>query len=124
MARKGFTKEQLKKLKAMMIKYEKEIVEALNADLGRSPEEAYFCDVGTVITEANETIHGLRKWAKPESHFSGLMCFPSKTTKVYKMPYGVSLIISPFNFPFLLSLGVLIAAIAGGIAEAYYANGD
>lgn len=109
-----FRKEQLKKLKAMMIKYEKEIVEALNVDLGRSPEEAYFCDVGTVITEANETIHGLRKWAKPESHFSGLMCFPSKTTKVYKMPYGVSLIISPFNFPFLLSLGVLIAAIAGG----------
>ena len=75
---------QLKKLKQMIKKYEDDITFALFKDLGRSTEEAYFCDVGTVITEANETIHGLRKWAKPESHFSGLMCFPSKTTKVYK----------------------------------------
>lgn len=43
-------------------------------------------------------------------HFSGLMCFPSLTTKVYKMPYGVTLVISPFNFPVLLTLGVLAKA--------------
>ena len=42
------------------------------------------------------------------------MCFPSTRTTVYKMPYGVSLIISPFNFPMLLTLGVLAASIAGG----------
>ncbi|MBP5151669.1 MAG: aldehyde dehydrogenase family protein, partial [Lachnospiraceae bacterium] len=55
-----------------------------------------------------------KKWARPERHFSGFICFPSITTRVYKMPYGVSLIISPFNFPFLLTFGVLTAAIAGG----------
>ena len=64
--------------------------------------------------EINEYLHGLKKWAKPERHFSGMACFPSIFTKVYKMPYGVSLIISPFNFPVLLSIGVLAAAIAGG----------
>ena len=76
--------------------------------------EAYFCDIGSLILEINETMKGLRKWARPETHFSGFHCFPSLVTKVYKVPYGVSLIISPFNFPVLLSLGVLTAAIAGG----------
>ena len=106
--------EQLAKLKDAMYRYEGELEQALNADLGRSEAEAYFCDIGTVILEANETIKGLKRWSRPETHFSGLVCFPSMFTKVYKMPYGVTLIISPFNFPILLSLGVLIAAIAGG----------
>lgn len=64
--------------------------------------------------EINETRRGLKRWAKPETVFSGLHCFPSVITKVYKLPYGVSLIISPFNFPVLLSLGVLVPCIAGG----------
>ena len=42
------------------------------------------------------------------------MCFPSLITKVYKMPYGVSLVISPFNFPMLLTIGVVAAAMCGG----------
>lgn len=105
---------QLKKLKAAVIAHEEEFEWALHEDLGRSAVEAYLCDVGPIITEINETIRGLRRWARPERHFSGLMCFPSVTTKVYKMPYGVSLIISPFNFPMLLTLGVLNASIAGG----------
>lgn len=109
-----FRKEQLKKLKKAMTVYEKEITEALAKDLGRSETEAYFCDIGDVILEINEMLHGLRRWSRPELHFSGFACFPSLITRVYKMPYGVSLIISPFNFPFLLSLGVLAAAIAGG----------
>lgn len=109
-----FRKEQLKKLKAMIIKNQKAMEEALHQDLNRAPLEAYMCDIGAVISELNETLHCLSKWAKPERHFSGFACFPSVTTKVYKMPYGVSLIVSPFNFPFLLSLGVLVAAISGG----------
>lgn len=106
--------EQLQKLKTALLVHEKELTVALAADLARSEAEAYFCDIGSTVAEINETIRGLKKWAKPETHFSGLVCFPSIVTKVYKMPYGVSLIISPFNFPFLLSLGVLVASIAGG----------
>lgn len=106
--------EQLKKLREAVIKNEVKIEEALYQDLGRSKAEAYFCDIGPVVLEINEYIKGVKKWNKPENHSSGLTCFPSTKTKVYKLPYGVSLIISPFNFPFLLSLGVLAASIAGG----------
>ncbi len=110
----NWRREQLKKLKAAVQAHEKDITDALADDLGRSETEAYFCDVGSVILEINETLRGLRRWARPETHFSGFVCFPSVVTKVYPMPYGTALIISPFNFPFLLSLGVLTAAIAGG----------
>ena len=104
----------LKKLRKAIIDNEKMLEGALFEDLGRSRTEAYLCDLGPAVAEINETIKGLKKWARPEKHFSGLMCFPSVITTVYKMPYGVSLVISPFNFPVLLTLGVLTASIAGG----------
>ena len=109
-----FRKEQLKKLKKAIIDNQQQIIDALHEDLGRCEVESYFCDVGDVIMEINEYIKGMKKWNKPETHFSGLACFPSIFTKVYKMPYGVSLIISPFNFPVLLSIGVLAAAMCAG----------
>ena len=110
----GWRIKQLKKLKAAVLAHEKEFEEALAEDLGRSQVEAYLCDIGPIVTEINEMLCGLRRWARPERHFSGLMCFPSLITKVYKMPYGVSLVISPFNFPVLLTIGVVAAAMAGG----------
>ena len=106
--------EQLKKLKQAVMDRQALLCGALEEDLGRSGTEAFLCDIGPIIVETNEIIRGLKKWARPERHFSGLMCFPSTITRVYKMPYGVSLIISPFNFPILLTLGVLAASIAGG----------
>ena len=109
-----FRIRQLKKLKKAVQDHEKEIAGALYADLGRSPTEAYLLDTGPVIAETNEMIRGVKKWARPEIHYSGMACFPSMVTRVFKMPYGVTLIISPFNFPFVLTLGVLAAAIAGG----------
>jgi aldehyde dehydrogenase (NAD+) len=109
-----FRIRQLQRLKKLILEHRTDIEDALYNDLGRTPLEAYFCDVGSLVLEINETIRGIRNWVKPETHFSGIHCFPSVITKVYKMPYGVSLIISPFNFPFMLSIGVLIASIAGG----------
>ncbi len=106
--------QQLKRLKAAVIAHADEFSAALAEDLGRSEVEAYLCDVGPIIVEINEMISGLRRWSRPEWHFSGLMCFPSIVTKVYKMPYGVSLVISPFNFPILLTIGVVAAAMCGG----------
>ena len=110
----GWRIKQLRKLKAAVLAHEKEFEDALARDLGRSRVEAYLCDIGPIVVEINEMIAGLRRWARPERHFSGLMCFPSTVTKVYKMPYGVSLVISPFNFPILLTIGVVAAAMAGG----------
>ena len=105
---------QLKRLKAAVVAHADEFTQALAADLGRSSVEAYLCDIGPIIVEINEMLRGLRRWARPERHFSGMMCFPSMVTKVYKMPYGVTLVISPFNFPILLTVGVVAAAMAGG----------
>jgi aldehyde dehydrogenase (NAD+) len=105
---------QLKRLKEAVIAHQDELIGALREDLGRSELEAYLCDIGPIITEVNEMIAGLRRWSRPEVHFSGLMCWPSIFTKVYKMPYGVSLVISPFNFPILLTIGVVAAAMCGG----------
>ena len=110
----SFRIEQLKKLRQAVMDHKEMLEKALYEDLRKSLTEAYLCDLGPVIVEVNEMLKGLRKWARPEHHFSGLMCFPSTTTTVYKMPYGVSLIISPFNFPILLTLGVLAASISGG----------
>ena len=106
--------EQLKKLRQAVIDGQDMLKDALYEDLGKSPTEAYLCDIGPVVVEVNEILRGLKKWARPERHFSGLMCFPSACTKVYKLPYGVSLVISPFNFPVLLTLGVLAASLSGG----------
>lgn len=106
--------DKLVRLKMAIQANQKELEAALKEDLGRSDTEAYFCDIGSIILEIDEAICGLKKWARPETHLSGILCFPSVFTKVYKMPYGVTLIISPFNFPFLLSLGVLSASLAGG----------
>lgn len=105
---------QLKRLKTALSLYEDDLIAALMSDLGRSETEAYLADIGSVIMEINETIQGLKRWARPELHLSGPACFPSIFTRVYKMPYGTSLIISPFNFPVMLSIGPLAAAIAGG----------
>ena len=106
--------QALKRLKTAVRKHEKELEKALAEDLGRSATEAYFCDIGSVILEINEALRHVKRWARPETHWSGLVSFPSMITKVYKVPYGTALIISPFNFPILLSLGVLAAAISGG----------
>ena len=106
--------QQLKKLKSAVLEHQELLQNALYEDLGKSPTEAYLVDIGPVIVEINEILKGIRRWARPEKHFSGLMCFPSLSTRVYKMPYGVSLIISPFNFPILLALGVLAASLSGG----------
>ncbi|MBQ9392038.1 MAG: aldehyde dehydrogenase family protein, partial [Lachnospiraceae bacterium] len=109
-----FRIKMLMRLRRAIISHERDLQRALEDDLGRDSVEAYFCDIGSLVLEINETIKGLRRWARPETHFSGIQCFPSVLTRVYKMPYGVTLIISPFNFPILLSLGVLAASIAGG----------
>ncbi len=106
--------KQLERLKEAVIAHQDELIAALREDLGRSELEAYLCDIGPIIVEVNEMISGLRSWSRPEIHFSGLMCWPSIITKVYKMPYGVTLVISPFNFPILLTIGVVAAAMCGG----------
>ena len=64
--------DQLKKLKRAVLAHEREISEALAADLGRSKTEAYFCDVGIIGLEINETLHGIRRWARRMTRHTSL----------------------------------------------------
>lgn len=110
----SFRIKQLKRLKKMLLDNENLLIEALHLDLGRSETEAYLFDIASSLLEINENIKNIKKWAKKEVHYSGLLAFPSTKTYVYKLPYGVSAIISPFNFPVFLSIGVLVASIGAG----------
>ncbi len=103
----------LKKLKACIKLREDEIIRALGEDLGKSATEAYMSEIGMVLEDLSYHIKRLRGWAKKKRKSSPLAQFPSKSF-VLPSPYGNVLIISPWNYPFLLSLQPLVGAIGAG----------
>ena len=105
--------KQLKTLKKIIKENEKEILQALKDDLGKSNFEAYATEIGLVYDEINLHIKNVRKWAKREKRSSPIVYYPSKSY-IYKEPYGVTLIIGPFNYPFQLVIAPLIGAISAG----------
>ena len=108
-----FRIKELKKLKRIIKENEEEILQALKADLGKSNFEAYATEVGIIYDEINLHLKNVRKWAKREKRNSSIVYYPSKSY-VYKEPYGVTLIIGPFNYPFQLVIAPLIGAISAG----------
>lgn len=109
----NFRKQQLELLKQAILRYEQEIYEALYTDLKKSPEEAYSTETGLILSELNHTIKKLHRWMQPRRLKTNLVNFPS-SGKLYYDPLGVTLIISPWNYPLQLLLIPLIGAIAGG----------
>lgn len=109
----NFRIAQLKKLKAAILKYEKEIHDALYADLKKSPEESWVTETGFLLTEINETLRHLRQWMEPERVPTNLLNLPSRSY-LYKEPLGVVLIIAPWNYPLQLLFAPLVGAIAAG----------
>ncbi|MDY4790389.1 MAG: aldehyde dehydrogenase [Bacteroidales bacterium] len=103
----------LKKLKEEIIKSEKEIEEALYLDLHKSSVESYITEIGFAISEINLCIKKLKKWSKPKIVSSSITCFPSKA-RIISEPYGLCLIVSPWNYPFQLLISPLIGAISAG----------
>jgi aldehyde dehydrogenase (NAD+) len=108
-----FRIEQLKKLQLAIRQNENKILEALKADLNKSPYEAYLTEIGTISSEIKFTLKRLKKWAKPKKVKTPITHFPGKSY-IYPEPYGVTLIMSPWNYPFQLSIMPLIGAIAAG----------
>lgn len=92
---------------------EKEILLSLKKDLGKSPQEAFLTEIGLVKEEIKLALKRLHNWAGKKNVASSIMTFPSKS-EIYTQPYGTVLIMSPWNYPFLLSLSPLVSAIAAG----------
>ncbi|GAK06191.1 aldehyde dehydrogenase [Geomicrobium sp. JCM 19037] len=108
-----FRLDQLKKLKKIIQNQEEEIYEALQLDLGKNQFETYATEIGIVLTDIEEAIQQLPKWAKPEKVKTPAFMQPSKNYVVHE-PYGTVLIMGPFNYPFQLLIEPLIGAIAAG----------
>ncbi len=108
-----FRIEQLKKLYEAVKKYQNEINDALTSDLGKSHFEGFMSESGLVLTEISYMIKHTKKFAKRKTVATPLAQFCSHSYK-QPVPYGNTLIMSPWNYPFLLSLDPLANAIAAG----------
>jgi aldehyde dehydrogenase (NAD+) len=103
----------LKELQDNIRKNQKEIAEALKKDLGKSEIEAFMCEIGLVLSEITFMLKHVRSYAKDKRVKSPLTNFPSSSF-VKSSPYGVTLIMSPWNYPFLLSMDPLVDALSAG----------
>lgn len=108
-----FRKEQLKKLRECIHKYEPEIYDALRKDLNKAPFECYATEIGIVYDEIGFMLKHLEKWARPRRVPTPITQFPSRCFQISE-PYGVVLVMAPWNYPFQLSLAPLVGAIAAG----------
>lgn len=105
--------DRLNRLKQALKLHEKQVLDALKKDLGKSPEEAYLTEVGYIYNEIDSTIKKLANWMRPKRVPGSWLIFPSKSAIEFK-PKGVVLIIAPWNYPFQLCLAPLVGAIAAG----------
>ncbi len=108
-----FRKDKLIKLKAVIKKYEEQIFEALKKDLGKHEFESYATEISVVYSEINHALKHLKKWMKTKKVPTPIASFGG-VSKIYKQHLGVVLIMSPWNYPFQLSIAPLVAAAAAG----------
>ncbi len=108
-----FRIEMLKRLRSAVEKYETEIHRALEEDLGKSDFESYMCETGLVLGELSYMIRHTRKFVSKKRVYTPLAQFAASSYKK-PSPYGNTLIMSPWNYPFLLTIDPLAAAIAAG----------
>lgn len=103
----------LGKLLKWMDDNEARILEALHKDLGKSTTEGYMTEIGMVKEEIRFAMKHLAMWAKPKRVKTPVSQFPSASF-IYREPYGVVLIMAPWNYPFQLTVTPLIGAISAG----------
>lgn len=109
----AFRKEQLQKLKAAVLRHEKNLHDALHADLKKSAEESWVTETGFLISEISNALKKLRQWMQPQRTGTNLVNLPA-SSYILKEPLGVVLIIGPWNYPLQLLFTPLVGAIAAG----------
>src|SRR6202162_5508539 len=109
----AFRQKQLQKLRSAILQHEKELHDALHADLKKSPEESWVTETGFLISEINSALKNLQQWMQTGKVKTNLVNLPS-SSYVMKEPLGVVLIIGPWNYPLQLLFTPLVGAIAAG----------
>ncbi len=112
-ATEDFRRQQLSALRDALLEREQALLAALHADLRKSPHEAYASEIGYVHAEIRCALKNLRSWMKPERRKAPFFAWPS-AAELRREPFGVALIIGPWNYPLQLLLAPLVGAIAGG----------
>ena len=108
-----FRLNALDRLKASVKKHETDLLEAIHKDLGKSATESYMCEVGLLLEKISYTRRHLHSWTRTRRKITPLTNFHAKSMIVQE-PYGIVLIMSPWNYPVLLTLEPLVGAIAAG----------
>ncbi len=103
----------LRRLKQVLREREADVAAALQADLGKSAHEAYMCETGMTLAELSYQIGHLRRWARPQWRPTGLANFHAGS-RVVAEPKGCVLVMSPWNYPFMLAMEPLVGAVAAG----------
>lgn len=103
----------LRTLQTAVRAYSTPLLDALQKDLGKSHSEGYMCEVGLTLSEIRHVLSHVRRWARTEWKMTALTNSLAHST-IVKEPYGVTLIMSPWNYPVLLTLEPLVGALAAG----------
>ncbi|MDZ7659937.1 aldehyde dehydrogenase [Fodinibius sp.] len=109
----SFRKEQLRKLKNILKEHENEIYEVLDQDFQKPPFESHATELFVLYQEIDHLLSNIDGWAKTKKVKSSLINFPSKSY-IKPQPYGVALVIAPWNYPVQLALNPVLGAIAAG----------
>jgi len=109
----AFRKSMLRKLYHAIEDVQEELFVSLKMDLNKSRAEAYMTEIGLIYSEIKIALKDLDKWSAPQKVKGTLATFPSENY-IYTEPYGVTLILAPWNYPFQLAIAPLVGAIAAG----------
>lgn len=104
---------QLEGIERFIEERETELLEALRADLGKSPTEGWVSELGFVLAEVRFAKKRLIRWMKPERVRTAPAMMPGRSF-IYREPLGVVLVISPWNYPFHLLMAPVVGAVAAG----------
>jgi aldehyde dehydrogenase (NAD+) len=109
----GHRRAQLQKLHDALLTHEPGLLAALHADLGKSAYEAYTAELGLLLSEVRHALRCLPAWMRPQARRTPLLAWPARGF-VQSEPYGVALIMGPWNYPLQLLLLPLVGALAAG----------
>jgi len=109
----SFSIEQLKKLKNAILKHEKNLERALKADLNKSEMEAHATEIGITVAEIEHNLRHIKDWVKPQKVSTPLFFLPGKS-RIHYEPFGVALIIAPWNYPIKNLFGPALGAVTAG----------